>query len=236
MLCACVAPGLADVDIASLTMGRMTTPVSSWLLNLETTYRIPELRDAKKDSALYLARVEHGVTDALTLEGGVRSAGIRRDDATLDRAVLGGRLLAVKGPVLVTPTVAVLPSLRGDAASWELGLSALRNVGKASFLLSSETEAERDPASGWEATQSVEAAALMRFGLCGLGGVDWEYKTNGSHTLALILGGSLSRSIFLSLEPRFGLTPQAQDFSIRFLLGLYRGPARFGGWGLDAGR
>lgn len=224
------------MDIASLTMGRMTDPRGSWLLDLDTVYRIPEIRDATKDSALYLARVEHGVTDRLTLEGGVQSAGTRRDDAALDRAILGGRFLAIRGPVLVTPTLAVLPSLRGEAASWEIGLSALRNAGKASFLLSTETEVERDSASGWDASHTVEAAALMRFGLRGLGGLAWEYKTNGSHTLDLILGGSLSRDIFLSLEPQFGLTSQARDFSIRLLLSLYRGPALFGGWGLDAGR
>ncbi len=98
----------------------------------------------------------------------------------------------------------------------------------------SETEVERDPVSGWEATPSVEAAAVTRFGLRGLGGVEWEYRTDGSHTLDVMLGGSLSRSLFISMEPRFGLTRQAPDFSLTVLLSLYRGPSRFGGWGLEA--
>ncbi len=109
VLLVCAAPGSADVDIASLTMGRVTNPASSWLLDLETTYRMPEVRDATKDSARYLARVEHGVTDALTLEGGVQSEGARRDNAAPARAILGGRLLALKGPILVTPSLVVLP-------------------------------------------------------------------------------------------------------------------------------
>lgn len=232
ILCAPGGLAWADVDIARLTMGRTTYPQNSWTVDIFSTQIMPDIHDQAKDIFWQKLQLEHGYTDRLSLGAGVKTKRAERDFFTADRLILQTRYLMIKQPLQLTPFIGFLPSLRGSSSEWEFGFEALKNQGPWSVLVHYEGELKKEPNGKMEIESSVFPGIYYRFGLNGIGGVEWHYTSNGAHAVHGVLGGRVSKNIFLAIQQHFGLTKQSPDIMFTLQLNFYFGPQRLGGWEL----
>lgn len=61
--CICIENIWADIDIASLTMGRSTIPAKSWLAETSLLYSAIRWSDPRRDLLQTTFDVEHGFND-----------------------------------------------------------------------------------------------------------------------------------------------------------------------------
>lgn len=234
LLQACLAFSLvftahAELDIGRLAMGRTTYPAKSWAFDTFNAYTVEKRKDPAGDHMVSEFELERGETNRFGWEVGVKTTNASRGRLQLGRGMVAARYLAVEEPLQVALAAEYLPSLRKKSDEWEVELEALKNIGPFSAVLQYEGEVneKRDLES------SLIAGPLYRFGLQGLAGPQWVYASNGAHSLNFIVGGSISRRIFLSLQPRIGMTRQAPDFQLLLELHVFFGPYALGGWGLN---
>ena len=223
----------AHAEIGRLTMGRTTYPARSWIVNAAETYTASNLSDPVADTFASELEVKRGVTDRLTLEFVLETREARRDRIQADR--LGAEALCrlLDRPFQLAANLEVLPSLHGEAPEVGFGFEVMHNHGPSAFLLRYEGEADKEEGEGYQFAHRLEPSAFYRFGLHGLVGTGLEIQpAAGAHSLALSLGGSVSKNIFLAVQPRFAITSRASDFALHLQLQLYFGPYGLGSWGL----
>lgn len=233
LLAAALPAAGTEADVGRLVMGRTTYPAGSWALDSFFTYTAARLDSPASDASRFKFELERGLSERLSLGAGLKTAPGRRNAIQPGRLILGGRYLLVERPFQLAPFAEYLPSLRGQADEAEFGFEALKHFGPASLLAAYSGELEKAPGRARRLGSSLLLGPLYRFGLDGLAGAQWLYMDDGSHCLNFMLGGAVSRNIFLALEPRIGLERPSPDLELVLQLHLYFGPHDRGGWLLD---
>ena len=229
LVLACVLQAHAELDIGRLAMGRTTYPAKSWAFDTFHDYTAARLNDPTADRMRSDFELERGETDRFGWEVALETTRANRDRLQLGHGAIGARYLAIEQPLQVALAAEYLPSLRKKPDEWEVEIEALKNIGPFSGVLqySGEVNERRDLES------TLILGPIYRFGLQGLAGPQWIYEGDGGHSLNLLVGGSISRRLFISFQPRIGLTRQAPDLKILLELHAFFGPYALGGWGLQ---
>jgi hypothetical protein len=235
ILCLAVCPlARAEVDVDDAIRGRLVPAAKSGLFDVLHTYSANKWSDPSQDTLQATYNAAYGVTDRFLVEGEFLSQDIQRDSYRADRAGLGAQYLVLEEPFQLAPSFDVLPSLHGQSLSVVPSLAAMKNTGRISWAVSCESDIEqsqKDNAYGFEMTD-IDAGGFYHFGLHGAVGLETGYTTTGAQSLDLILGGTISNNMILSVAQEFGITHQAPDYLLRLEIHFYFGRYALGGWGL----
>lgn len=223
------SPLKAELDMGRLVMGRTTYPAGSWALDSFHNYSAPRLKEPGADRLQSEVELERGETERFGWELGLKTSRLSRQLLQWDRAFAEARLLTLERPLQLAAAANVSAPLRGGRGEGELELEALKNWGAVSWVLQCEAELE----GGGDVSGSFVTAPLFRFGLQGLAGPAWSYDSGGRHSIGGVVGGAVSRSLFLGLQPRVGLSRRSPDVELLLELHLFFGPYSLGGWGLQ---
>jgi len=221
------------VYFGRITMGRVTYPKGSLAIDVTQEYRMRRWADPTKDDLRGIFEVGYGLTDGVTLELIGKTRRVARDAYALDRVGAGATVRVAEYPLQVAPFVRLMPSVRGGDPEAEAGVQVSRNEGNFTLFMYHKAELAKATAASAYALKEyeVEPGVFYRFGLHGLAGLEWEYKTDGQHMLDIVLGGSLGRSIFLGVEEKIGLNDRAPALMSRLQLSFYFGRYALGSWG-----
>lgn len=214
-------------------MGRVGYPAGGWAFDTFSHITAEKLGDASQDSLHSSFELEHGYTDRLSLEAGVKTTTARRDRLQLSRGMLEASYRFLDNPVKSSVFVEYLPSLRRESEEFEAGFEALKNYGPWLLSLLYQAEIEKEAGRRREVGSELIIGPSYRLGLRGLLGAQWRYADNGAHALNLVLGGTVGERVFLAIQPAIGLTRQAPDMKLMLELHALFGPLPVGGWGLD---
>lgn len=223
----------ADMDVTHLTHGVLVHNKGLLMLHDKWKYTAPRSGDPAQDTAQLSSELEFGVTDRLSVGIGFVSTKGRRDALAANQLLADVHYLLPFDPLKMAPFAEALPSLRGGKPDWEFGVDSLKNFGPLGLFVNLKESVEHESDGSRHAVFEGEPGIVYRFGLHGLIGTKWEYHSTGEQHIHFLLGGSLSRHLFLGLEPVVGLTRQAPDFTLNVQLNALFGKSEIGHWGLD---
>ncbi len=253
------APARAALeDIGRITMGRTTFPRHAWVLDLFEDEVVPRWAIPVGHTLSQRVVAAYGVTDRLSV--GLIETTLHAERSTLNTlkadewgGFAGYRVL--DEPFEFTPLLVALPVAPNKKAAFVVGGDLLKNVGNWTFHLGYIDEFEQgegETAYGGN-HHIVEPGVFCRFGLHGLVGVHYMYQTFPAMVSTIptpfgsipvttpagdiqmwgpVLGGSISKNLFLGLEQRFGMTRQSPAYMTTLQFQIYFGPYALGSWGL----
>ncbi|MBI4133977.1 MAG: hypothetical protein HY475_00985, partial [Candidatus Terrybacteria bacterium] len=161
----------------------------------------------------------------------------------------------ISEPFELAPIVGVFPIVPNKRTEFLLGVDALKNLGHWTLHLGYANEfkqGEGETAYGGN-HHVLEPGVFYRFGLHGIMGVQYTYQTlppivtlvqtpfgpmsvtTPATTIGMwgpVLGGSISKNMFLGLAQRFGVNRSSPDYMTTLQFQLYFGPYALGSWGL----
>lgn len=219
----------SELDIGRLVAGRTMYAEGAWALDSFHTYSAPSLRDPAADSFRASFELERGQTRRFNWESGLTTTRARRDLLRLDRLAFGVRGLALDSPLELALAAEWAPSLQGEGPEWEAEAETLLNLGRNCALVG-QYSGEIEP--GLELHHQFILGPLLRFGLQGLAGLQAVYQTHGFWSAQAVIGGAVSRNVFISVQPRVGINERAPDAAVMLELHGLFGPYAFGAWGL----
>ncbi len=238
LLCAAApAHGHDGLPIDRVTMGRTTYPQGSYVLQFFGDYFAQDLAQPRADMLETAWVLQHGLSDRLTAGIDLETRVQRRDrfEPEFLGILAGYRVLDRPGQLALFGSL--LPSLKGGAARGRFGAEGLKNLNSWSFFFLCGGEIEEERKEGESETElevEIEPGTFYRFGLHGVAGLEWEVlPRSGEQSLDFVLGGSVSKNLFLAIEPKLGITSGSPDLRLRIQVQLYSGPYGLGGWGLD---
>lgn len=217
-------------DPQRLITGSIVYPKGSWAFDTEIEYGMTRYRDSSRDTFAQSFVVEHGLTRLLSLEAGFEARGRRRSDYAVDALSFGGRRAFAEGPVKTAVSAEYHPSLRRRADAFGLGLETMLNSGSWTFQAVFGGESEKEVGAARRLDAKAHLGAYRRFGLHGLLGQGWGYSSYRGHEAHVHLASAINERLFVSLEPKAGLSPRGRDFALDLLFSLYFGPYGMGEW------
>ncbi len=223
----------AQLDIGRLTMGRVTYPAKSWALDSFSTYFANDVNDPSRDQAQSTFEIERGQTDRFSWEIGLQSTRAQRDRLQLNRFGIGAQYRVLDNPAQLALFADYEPSLRKRADEVEFGFEALKNMGRAALLIRYEATIEKEPGEARGVASHIMVGPIYRLGLQGLTGVQWHHGRGGLNAINFVVGGAVSKHIFLSLQPQIGISRSAPDLKLMFELHSVFGAYALGMWGLE---
>lgn len=232
-LSALAAPASASQEIAHVVIGRLVHPKGLWVVHNNFKYAADRFKDPSQDEVQAETEADYGLTDTLMVGAGIGSRKARRDFFQADHLSFEAAYLLPVEAFQAAPSARFFPSLRGELAAWRFGLPLLKNLGRFSALIETAVELERGPDGRRKTGAVLEPGLLYRFGLHGIIGTELELESEGKRKLELILGGNVSRNLFLAMEPEFGLSAKSPDLALRIQLHLLFGPYSLGSWGIE---
>jgi hypothetical protein len=226
---AAASAALADHDIYRLVVGRVTYPAGGWVLDADSDYSLARLSDGSADEFQFTGELEWGATDRLSVGVGLSTTQARRDLVAPGRAILEARYRVLDRPFQLASIAEFKPSLQGESSEWEVGAEVLKNARAYSLLLIYAGELEEEGGARRFASH-LAAGPFFRFGLQGGAGLLLRLKPERVRILSALLGGAVSKNVFVALEPRFALSDAAPDFGIGIQVHFYRGTYGVGSW------
>jgi hypothetical protein len=220
-------------DMARIVQGRTTYAKGASVMNLSYDQASPRWSDTTKDTVQSEVEVEHAFTDRLDLSVDAQTQEARRNQLHADRFSLESDYRILDAPFQAAPRIGIAPSIRGDGLQFEVGSTQLKNFDEWTLMLDYEAEFAQTPGRTSFAIlqHQFETGVFYRFSLRGLTGTTWEYDTKGESQAALVLGGSISKNVFLGIKQQFPLNRKTPSSESNLLLSFYFGPAALAGWG-----
>lgn len=219
-------------DMARIVQGRTTYSKGASVLNLAYDQASPRWSDPSKDTVESEVELEHAFTDRLDLSAAAQAQETRRSQAHVNRLAFETDYRLLDAPFQVAPRLGIAPSIRGEGLQFQLGSTELKNIGEWTLMLDYEAEFGQTPGRTSFAVlqHQFETGVFYRFGLRGLTGTTWEYDTTGESQAGLVLGGSISKNIFLGYKQQFPLNRKSPSSESELLLSFYFGPTALAGW------
>lgn len=188
-----------------------------------------------KDTQQTVFEVEYGATDRFTPELILITKNQNRDNFQLDRLLFRAQYRILGEPFQLAPFLDLLPSVHGDPLIAQYGFKALKNIENWSYLVTDKgvISKENEMLSYDYKFHALDAGIYYRFGLRGLTGIGWDYKTNGRQAIDYFIGGSISKNIFIGLNNSFGITKDEADYQSTINMTIYTGKSALGSYGLE---
>jgi hypothetical protein len=216
------ASASADRDVPALTMGQVTTPAHSFIVEVDTAYTMPDLRQSALDTNALELELTYGVTDRLELDAALTTDPAQRSLLRLNQVELDARYRLVSDPFQLAPFVGVRPQLDEAAVGFTYGVATLKRVSSMLFGLdyTGTALATGTPRSF---THELDLGAYYTFGLNGVVGGSVVYDLPRQLFVTAIVGGRINRHLFLGVQPAAGLTGGAPALTVTIQLHFYFG-------------
>lgn len=242
-------------DIGRLTMGRVTFPKGAWVLDLYQDHAVGSWSPATHHVLSQRLVTAYGISDRFTAAGLALTDHAERDWRRVDRWGAVAALRLVEEPFQFAPLAGALHHVGGRRVEFVAGADLLMNLGAWSAHLGYIDEfKEGDGESSVTGDHhSLEPGLFHRFGLHGILGIQYLIQTSPqavvrahgpmgdverslpSRTIRMIgpvMGGSISKNLFLGLDQRFGLGRDSPSYITTLQFQVYFGPYALGSWGL----
>lgn len=231
------APPGARADVGTdperAIMGRTTYPAGSWTVEVESEYDARNLRDETQDSLSKSVMVEHGFSADWFLAAGASSHERRRGETAADIVIIEIHRRLIHKPLELALFGRYDGSVRGRPDHLSGGLELAKNIGRWGARFFYQAESAKEPGRPRQGVHHINVGPYYRFGLQGMVGVMLHQESLGVSEVRLSLASALNESLFLGVEPKFGLSRSASDFGLDLSLSLYFGEFGLGEWLLD---
>jgi hypothetical protein len=221
--CLCTSTAFADRDIPSLTMGRVSAPGGSGVVELNTNYSMSDLRQAVSDTNSAELEFEYGVDDRLSLSAGLDTDPVPRDRLQLNQLTLGARYRLVTEPLQIAPFLGFGPQF--DERGWgvSFGVATLKRWGSVMVGLDYNGNLT---AFGERPTwlHQLDLGVFYAFGLNGVVGASLVYQLPRELSVTAILGGRINRHVFLGVQTQSAVAGPGPALTVTLQLHFYFGP------------
>lgn len=242
-------------DIGRLTMGRVTSPKGAWVFDLYQDHVVPRWSPGTHHVLSQRVVTAYGVSDRFTAAAVALADHAEHEWRSADRWGTAAAVRVLDEPLQVAALAVALRHASGRRFEFAAGADLLMNVGSWSAQLRYFDEfrqGEGESAVGGN-HHILEPGLYYRFGLHGIVGIKYLFQTlppavflaQGpmgpvpvplpARTIRMIgpvMGGSISKNLFLGLDQSFGMGRDSPTFITTLQFQLYFGPYALGSWGL----
>ncbi|MEK7704447.1 MAG: hypothetical protein AAB426_05765 [Myxococcota bacterium] len=208
-------PAKACFDTHLILLGRpITYPEGEGVILLNPEYSFNRWKHGEADSLETALDVDYGVTDKLTVSGGLISGDKLRQDFEVDQAHVGLWYGAYRTPLFgLTPAIEHASTFDAKDSETDFALIGTINLGDAMIVVHPKATFVREGGTETRLTGGAHLGAFYRLGLSGILGVGTEYIDSAA-TASLFLGAFIGEHVYFGWEAILGLNDEAQSFGM----------------------